>query len=854
MILKAKSKVVHPPESFEYKFVCPLPNGLHARPATLFQTVVTRFNSMVSLENLSNNKIANARSVLSLVGTDIKQGDECILKIQGEDSERAYTELVRFIESDLPLCDEQLPDVSTKEGNVYLPPVLEAAGVKILTGTSIVSGFGRGKVVHVKSLQLPSNISTAKIDDAQGEIFVIENAIKTLNSDISNKLNSAKISKMEKEILTAHLAIATDEELIENIQKVIHEEKVCSGIAILKSFEEFSSMLKAAQSELIRERVADLQDVCSDLIKIIYGSESTDNIVLTEPSVCIADNLTPSQFIALDKKYLKALVLINGSNTSHTAILARSYAIPTLVGIQEVAISLDVNQEIIVDANYGLLVCDINQQVERFYASEEKINNANSQRVSAYVDVDAETIDGKKIQVKANIVMADEIEVAIKNGANGVGLFRTEMFFMDSEKAPTEQEHFEEYKKAAQLASGKPITIRTFDIGGDKEVPCLSLPSEINPFLGYRGVRIYPEYKDLFKAQLRAILRASAFGLIKIMIPMVSSVDEVVYVQSVIDEIKAELDSESIDYDKDIKLGVNIEVPSAAFIIPQLSSMIDFVSLGTNDLTQYFMAVDRGNQQVSSLYQSRHPGFLSLIKNIVTQAHENNLFVGMCGEMAGQLENLPLLIGTGIDELSVSIPSVLEIKASASQYSFKECSALLDKAIKAMNNQGVDAILTNYNSNISDKPIVDIKLVDLDTDCINKQEVINYASQVLYLDGRTTNRVELEKDFWKREAVYSTGLGFGIAVPHCKTSYINCNSISVLRLRQPVEWESIDDAPVDVIISMTIKDIEQSGNIHMKIFSKLARNIMHEEFRENLRSLKTEKEVVRYLYNKLELN
>ena len=849
---KEKASVISPPEKLEYMFVCPLPNGLHARPANRLEQVVGAFKSSVSIENLNNKRTANAKSVLSLVGADVKQGDQCLLSVVGEDCEPAYKTVVEFIEKELPTCDEKLPEVHKTEA--YVPPVIEASGAKLFTGFPAVSGFARGKVVKGKRLHLPEDIADTKITDVKAEQELLQNAVKQLRDNIASKLQSDRISKLEKDVLTAQMSISSDEEMIEFINTSIAEHKCTAGEAILRSYEHFSKVLGSAKSELIRERVVDLHDVSSQLINRLYNIEDSNTIELEGPSICIANDITPSQFIAMDKSNLMAMALVSGSTTSHTIILARSYGIPTIVGVKEACACLPDEMEVIVDANYGLLICEINENVERFYKLEQEIFDARSDYLTSFIDKPAETSDGKTIAVTANITSYHEVQGAMDKGAAGIGLFRTEMLFMDCPEPPSEEEHYEQYYNAAVIANGKPVTIRTFDIGGDKEVQCLNLPKEENPFLGYRGVRIYKEYDKLFRDQIRAILRASAFGNLRVMIPMVSCVEEVVYVRTVLEEIKEELREAKVEFNDNISLGINVEIPAAGFIIPQVSELIEFVSLGTNDLTQYFTAVDRGNKQISALYQSKHPGFLKFVKFIVSQCHEFGLKVSVCGEMAGVRENLPFMIAASVDELSVSIPSILEIKSSAGKLDSEQCTEVLRKASAVGTIEEVNSVLTDFNSAISDRPIVHTSLVNLDADCLNKPEVIKLVSCMLLADERTDSPVDLEKDFWKRESVYSTGLGYGIAVPHCKSPYIKANTITVLKLQKAVDWESIDSIPVDTVIAMTIPETEQAGNLHMKIFSKLARHIMHEDFRNALRSCVSSEEIVAFLHEKLELD
>ncbi len=841
------------PEKYEYQFVCPLPNGFHARPASRFEQLVCNFASRVSVQNLSNGKIANARSILSLVSADIKQGDECVLKVVGDDCNVAYQELVRFVREELPTCDEALPQVDESRQETFVPHVLRVAGVEIVPGKTVVSGFGRGRVVFVKSLACPVELDDSEVVDVQAELQKVDEAIEKQQSDLKVKLGAGGMSTMERDVFKAHLSIANDVELIEKIHSLIEEKGLCAGKAILESFSCFSDILGKAESVLIRERVVDLRDVCSQLLTQIYGSTANDHIVLTEPSVCVADDLTPSQFINLDKSLLSALILTQVGSTSHTVILARSFGIPTLTGICNIDGHLAAGQEVVVDANYGFLLTDINDQVERFYHRRQRHHDLQQEQINAYRDRPAQTYDGKRLEVMANVATAGEVKAAMESGAEGVGLFRTEMLFLSRDHAPSEQEQFHEYKTAAEFAAGRPVIIRTFDIGGDKTVNYMQTAAEDNPVLGCRGVRVYKQYEDLLEDQLRAILRASAFGHVKIMIPMVTCIEEVQYVRSVLQKVQSKLDAASIAYDADISLGIMVEVPSVAFFIPQLAEVIDFLSIGTNDLTQYFLAVDRCNGQVSSLYQSRHPGLLGIIRKIIDDAHQHGLWVGMCGEMAGQVECLPLLLGAGIDEVSVSIPYVNEVKAGCCEYDSTQCRGLLQQAIEAKTPAQVDAILLGCEHHGSDRSVIDVSLVDLEADCVSKQEVIQYVTDRLCLNGRTRNCRGLEDDFWKRESVYSTGLGYGFAVPHCKTPHIRANSICVLRLREPIEWDSIDSKPVKIVIAMTIRDVQDAGTVHMQIFSKLARSIMHEDFRRHLETIKNCDEVVAYLHQKLEL-
>jgi len=838
--------------TFEYEFVCPLPNGLHARPANCFEQVIVNFASDISVVNLNSNKKANGKSVLSLIGADIKKGDKCLVRIQGNDAKPAYDAIVEFIEHRMPDCDAALPEVVYGTNEVVLPPILEDAGVDVISGSPVVPGIGRGKAVFFEGLKLPESLDTGDFVDANEELNEVERAVSEFNSDIAANLSSGKATVIEREILDTHLSIANDVELLNEIRYLISEKGVSAGEAIVSAVEHFSKVLKMAKSKLVQERVLDLQDVYSQILKKIYHGKIDDSVKLESHSVCIAGNLTPSQFMSLDKEKLKGMVLSRAGNTSHTVILARSFGIPTLTGVGEVCLNIESGKEVIVDADLGIIVTEINEKVERYYALENRKQKAIAQKYAAFKEKPAITKDGSSIEVMANVATADEVKIAIANGAQGIGLFRTEILFMDRKEAPSEDEQFEEYRKAAENAKGNQVVIRTFDIGGDKPIGYLNLPKEENPFLGYRAVRIYREYENLFKDQLRAILRASVYGNLKLMIPMISCVEEVLWVKEKVKQVKEELDSESISYNSDIKLGIMVEVPAIAFIIPRVSKEVDFFSIGTNDLTQYLLAADRGNEKVKFLYNSNHPALLLLIKKIVDDARANGTWVGMCGEMAGKAENLPILLGLGLDEISMASPFIAGIKAECAGLDRALCEELVAKVLNCASVGQVEAVVAEQSH--KDFPaVIEAGLVDLHVDCTDKAEIIKYTSDILCINGRTNYPLEIERDFWKREAAYSTGLGHGFAVPHCKSKRVKCHSICVFRLNKPIEWNAIDKKPVDVIIAMVIKDGENAGNSHMRIFSRLAKKILHEKFRNKLRALLSEREVVSFLYDQLGL-
>ena len=838
----------------EYRFSCPTPNGIHARPATKMEQIASGFSSEITIENLQNGKTANVRSILSLIAADIKADDDCVITFSGDDSAKAKKVFSEFIDIELPAIDDKPIAENADNAESYISPVLEQAGTEIIAAKPVTTGFGKGKVVHIDSIKLPDSILNSSPGDTATELDTVNDAFDTIRKTLNSKLSKNSLSPVEKEIIQAHLSILNDIELKNKILSLIQLNNHCSGKAILEAFDFYCHLLGNAQSQLIRERIADLHDVRNQLIVAIYGSIANTEFKLNGPSICIADSLSPSEFISLDKNHLKGLILKEVGSTSHTVILARSCNTPIITDVQTPNLHLPEGQEIIIDSNYGLLIPEINEQVNRFYDRELKKSSIYQCTMAEKCNTPTTTKNGLQFKVMANIAMALEVESAINSGADGIGLFRTEMMLLGRDNAPNEQEMFEEYSKAAQLAQQKPVTIRTFDIGGDKKIDFIPIDQETNPTLGFRGVRIYSKYQDLIKSQLKAILRASAFGNIQIAVPMIASREEIIFIKELLDSVREQLDTESAQYDKEIKLGIMIEVPSAAYSIPQISDIIDFINIGTNDLKQYFFAVDRENQQVSTLFPDHSPAFLSIIDKIVSDAHDNDLKVCICGEIAGNSDYLPFLIGTNIDSISVSIPYVSKIKAGCSKHDSIQCRSILKRAAGCDSAQSAYDILDNYYQDSVDTSIIEADLIDLHTDCNNKEEVIKYITDVLYLNQRANNYVELEKDFWEREKVYSTGLGHGFAIPHCKTSHISQNSICVFRLKKPIEWQSIDNQPVSVIIAMSIRDKINAGNTHITIFSKLARNIMHEDFREQIKNIPDKNDLIEYIGKKLELN
>ena len=878
----------------EFAFKCPLPNGLHARPASHFADVAERFAAEVIVICEKNGTKANAKSVLELVAADIQFGDPCRISVSGVDEETAVEVISSFVNYSLSKCDQPLPRPGGGLQAAVLPRLLRSAAAACLHGTPASGGVGRGKVVFARNIVLPESIRNRPAGEAARERQAAIGAVTAVRANLEAQIDGA-VSQTESEILKAHLSMTKDAALTAQIVEFTMAGR-SAGQAVLEAGEAFAAKLRASGSGYLRERVADLHDICFRLLEHLYGDAVTQwqRIELTEDAVVVADQLTPRQLLGLDRRYLKGIVLGHAGTTSHAVLLARSFAIPTLTNLGDATNRLLPGQIVIIDANAGVLVVQEPEGVQRYYELERRKTARLAEKLAMLAARPAATADGRTMRVAANVASAEEVAAAIERGAEGVGLFRTEMSFLAAAAMPTEQEQFEIYAQAVRHAAGRPdaavahsaagvltggiethdqqqpppvsvlaalsvaqsggpgrpVVFRTLDIGGDKPLPYLPLGTETNPFLGYRGVRVYAEHAAVFAAQAKAILRASALGPARMMLPMVASVEEVRAVQSRLGEIKTQLQAEGVAFDPRMPLGIMVEVPAVAFAIGEFCEEVDFFSIGTNDLAQYFAAADRDNPRVSALCNPRQPAFLRLLKKIVDEVHEHGKRISMCGEMAREIANLPLLIGLGLDEISVNGPDVPAIKSHLARLASADCITLLETALACKTGAEVEQTLSRFVAAGVSMPLLDGDMVLLDCDCQSKEEVMKVLADTLHVAGRTDDPAHVEEALWARESTYSTGIGFGFAIPHCKTDAIAANSILVLKNRTPVEWGAIDGQGVRTAIMLAIRQADPDRT-HMRILSVLARKLMHEEFRERLQADQDVTSILGYLATEL---
>ena len=828
------------------EFVCDLPNGVHARPASHVETLCNTFISTIEWHNLRTGRTGNAKSALSLIGTDTLAGDACRLLITGQDEGAAEQKLSAWIRSEFPRCDAPLaaPD---RQPVVSLPESLSRLNATLFRASPVCGGTAGGVLTPLVSLDFSDPGPLPAAQALPEEQALLEKGLTTLVKTLALRLFDS--DGTTHAILEAHRSLATDATLRQHLQTGVSEGLSCAG-AIVRSAGHFCDEFSRSGSRYLQERALDVRDVCFQLLQQIYGEARFPAPgKLTQPAICMAEELTPSQFLELDKTLLKGLLLRNGGTTSHTVILARSFNIPTLVGVDIDALARWKQQRIWLDGNAGVIAVEPDNAIDRYYQQEARVQAALRQQESLWLHREARTADGVRLEVAANIAHAVEAQAAFNNGAEAVGLFRTEMLYMDRACEPSENELYNLFCQALDASDGRSIIVRTMDIGGDKPVDYLNIPAENNPFLGYRAVRIYEEYASLFTTQLRAILRASAHGSLKIMIPMISSMEEILWVKEKLADAKQQLRHEQIPFEEKIPLGIMLEVPSVMFIIDQCCEEIDFFSIGSNDLTQYLLAVDRDNAKVTRHYNSLNPAFLRALDYAVQAVHRQGKWVGLCGELGAKGSVLPLLVGLGLDEISMSAPAIAATKARLAKLDSRACRQLLNQAMACRTSLEVEHLLAQFRMHQQDAPLIAESCISLDNDWQSKEEVMKGMTDNLLLAGRCRYPRRLEADLWAREAVFSTGLGFSFAIPHSKSEHIEQSTISVARLQTPVRW---GDEDARFIIMLTLNK-HAAGDQHMRIFSRLARRIMHEEFRQALVSAESAQAIAGLLQRELEL-
>lgn len=524
-------------------------------------------------------------------------------------------------------------------------------------GTGVSPGIAIGKALVLKEESLV--IEEHSTRTPAEEYLRLEQSVTTVQEKLEDIKKSAVEELGEKaQILDAQILVAQDEELLAAVRSHI-DGGMTAEAAMQKGIEFYATILENMDNEYIRERAADVRDVGGRILRNLLGIEVQDLASLNEDIILVVKDLTPSDTASMNKSHVLGFITDFGGRTSHTAIMARSLEIPAIVGARDATCRIHTGDLLAFDAEAGEIIIQPSPEQLRIYQERREGREEEKRRLQQLKTLPTITADGQRIELAANIGTPQDCEGALRNGAEGIGLYRTEFLYLDRSKLPTEEEQFEAYKTVLEAMGKRPVVIRTLDVGGDKEISYLNLPAEKNPFLGYRAIRVCLRQTDIFRTQLRALLRASVFGSLRIMFPMISGLEEVRQAKALLAEVKEELLQAGLEVSSNLQVGIMIEIPAAALISDSLAKEVDFFSIGTNDLIQYTTAVDRMNEQIADLYTPYHPAVLRLIQMVIDNGHKCGRWVGMCGEAAGDLAQIPLFLGMGLDEFSMSPISIL---------------------------------------------------------------------------------------------------------------------------------------------------------------------------------------------------
>lgn len=554
-------------------------------------------------------------------------------------------------------------------------------------------GIGIGKVVLIEEHDL--TVEKKSVTDTDAELKRLQDAIEkfvSITNEMADKMEKT-VGEQDADILRGHIIMLQDPMIEEQISALMISEKISAEMALEQVLDQTAEMFAAVPDELIQQRATDLMDIKSRMLKILMGIEEVDISQVPANTVLVARDLTPSMTAGINPANIAGILTEVGGRTSHSAILARAMEIPAVLSIEGICGIVKNGDTVVLDGSKGEAIVNPDEATVKEFEKKFADYAAEKELLKAYKGKPSQTKDGVKVELVSNIGKPEDADKVVECDGEGIGLFRTEFLFMDRDSVPTEEEQFEAYKKVAETLKGKPVIIRTLDIGGDKAIPYLGLETEENPFLGFRAIRFCLKRRDIYEVQLRALLRASAFGDIKIMVPLVTGVDELRAVKVILEDIKRQLDKDGIAYNKDVKVGVMMETPAACMMADALAKEADFFSIGTNDLTGYTMAVDRGNAKVAYLYSTYNPAVLRAIKRIIECGKAEGIMVGMCGEAAADPKLIPLLLAFGLDEFSVSATSVLKTRKTISDCSIDECKTLAEKVMKCVTEEEVLELL-----------------------------------------------------------------------------------------------------------------------------------------------------------------
>ncbi|EOB9006324.1 phosphoenolpyruvate--protein phosphotransferase [Staphylococcus aureus] len=568
---------------------------------------------------------------------------------------------------------------------------------KLIKGIAASDGVAIAKAYLLVEPDLTFD-KNEKVTDVEGEVAKFNSAIEASKVELTKIRNNAEVQlgADKAAIFDAHLLVLDDPELIQPIQDKIKNENANAATALTDVTTQFVTIFESMDNEYMKERAADIRDVSKRVLSHILGVELPNPSMIDESVVIVGNDLTPSDTAQLNKEFVQGFATNIGGRTSHSAIMSRSLEIPAIVGTKSITQEVKQGDMIIVDGLNGDVIVNPTEDELIAYQDKRERYFADKKELQKLRDADTVTVDGVHAELAANIGTPNDLPGVIENGAQGIGLYRTEFLYMGRDQMPTEEEQFEAYKEVLEAMDGKRVVVRTLDIGGDKELSYLNLPEEMNPFLGYRAIRLCLAQQDIFRPQLRALLRASVYGKLNIMFPMVATINEFREAKAILLEEKENLKNEGHDISDDIELGIMVEIPATAALADVFAKEVDFFSIGTNDLIQYTLAADRMSERVSYLYQPYNPSILRLVKQVIEASHKEGKWTGMCGEMAGDETAIPLLLGLGLDEFSMSATSILKARRQINGLSKNEMTELANRAVDCAMQEEVIELVNNY--------------------------------------------------------------------------------------------------------------------------------------------------------------
>lgn len=694
----AVSEEVAPPvESGElHTVVLELTNahGLHARPAARFVQTASRFNADVRVANLTTgSSFVSAKSLNALATLGALHGHQIQIQARGEQAAEAVEALKKLVE-------ERFGEAAVSVAPLPVPPPVQAAepqpsDERILRGLPVSEGVAVAPVFHYESL--PPLIPDYEAQDTSAEWQKLQTALEKVRRAILERQREmvSRVGEEEAAIFEAHALLLSDEELLENTRRLIQENHYNAARAWKESVDEIVARFQGLADDYLKQRAVDVQDVGNQVLRELSG-EAHQKIIFREPVILVADDLTPTETASLDLERVQGIALLSGGATSHSAILARSLGIPAVTGLPMRVKQIPQQTVVALDGFKGEVVIQPDENIRREFETRRTRWLEEKQRLLATTHQAAVTLDGLTIEVAANVGNLTDAQTAVQNGADGVGLLRTEFLFLTRQTAPTEEEQYQAIHQIGMTLQGKPVIVRTLDVGGDKPLPYINQQPEANPFLGVRALRLSLQQPELFRTQLRAILRAGADTYLRIMFPMVATIEEVHQANQFLQTVHAELEAEGLAHRWPIESGIMVEIPSAAVVADALAPHVAFFSIGTNDLTQYTMAAERGNPQLNYLNDALHPAVLRLIGEVTNAAEKHGKWVGVCGELAGDVEAVPILIGLGVRELSVNAAGIPRVKAIVRALTTEQARQIAQQAVACANAQQVRQLAADF--------------------------------------------------------------------------------------------------------------------------------------------------------------